>query len=652
MLKQFVLRAVIVLTVIAGVNYVGWRWLFSLNPDALWIAIPLALAETHSLIEVALFGLTMWRLRKRVPPAGPLDQDLTVDVLITTVDEPTEMVVTTAQAAANIRYPHRTWILDDGNRPEIRDAADRLGVGYITRGVEWAGHPRHAKAGNVNNALMVTEGEFLLILDADQVPDAAILDRTLPYFADEQVALVQTPQHFGNVGKGDPLGGQTPLFYGPIQQGKDGWNAAFFCGSNAVLRREALMRLALEHYAADVDSDVRRALKRADGVVARAMATEDANPIMVAALAEIRTAIEQTRVAVEMGEPLGTATFRLQEAVDRISEDVVALDLHLLTVDLQTIEELDANNLTEGSWRVVPAPEFEAGTVQRLSPRSISPLGAVDTVQDLLRSIDVNRVGEAQALMPLATNSVTEDMATSMRLHAQGWKSVYHHEVLATGVAPVNIDTLFQQRLRWAQGTMQVMLQENPLTKRGLSIPQRLMYLSTMWSYLAGLPMLIFLIAPALYLLFGIMPVTSLGWDYVLRFVPFLLLSQLVFVVSAAGLTTWRQLQYNLALFPVWIHALGTAIANVWFKRPLSFSVTDKTGGSSRSTWRLLVPQISAATLLVIASVVGIARVMLGLADPIGTGVNLGWVVFDLVVLSVLVGAVRFSNAHTQGEAR
>ena len=83
------------------------------------------------------------------------------------------------------------------------------------------------ESGNLNDALMQTEGEFLLILDADRSPNGHS-DETLGYFNDRKVALVQTPQYFSNVPADDPLGSQAPLFYGPIQQGKDGWNAAFF----------------------------------------------------------------------------------------------------------------------------------------------------------------------------------------------------------------------------------------------------------------------------------------------------------------------------------------------------------------------------------------------------------------------------------------
>ena len=68
--------------------------------------------------------------------------------------------------------------------------------------------------------------------------------------------------------------------------------------------------------------------------------------------------------------------------------------------------------------------------------------------------------------MPMATISVTEDMATAMRMHAQGWTSVYHDEILVVGLAPDDLGTAIKQRLRWAQGTIQVMLRENPLRAR------------------------------------------------------------------------------------------------------------------------------------------------------------------------------------------
>ena len=240
--RRVVGRIAVLFTVAFGLYYLTWRWTDSVNWAAWWIAVPLVLAETYGLVDVTLFGLTMWRARKRGEPPAPIE-GASVDVLITTYDEAPRLVRGTAHAAKAIRHPHLTWILDDGDRPEMRAVADELGVGYLTRGREWADRPRHAKAGNINNALMRTSGEFLVVLDADMVPRPEFLDRTLGWFRDERVAFVQTPQVFSNVATGDPLGGQAPLFYGPMQGGTDGWNAAFVCGSTAGLRRDALVEL-------------------------------------------------------------------------------------------------------------------------------------------------------------------------------------------------------------------------------------------------------------------------------------------------------------------------------------------------------------------------------------------------------------------------
>jgi cellulose synthase (UDP-forming) len=253
-------RALAVFVVAWGISYLFWRWTNTVAWEAWWIAIPLVLAETYSLSESVLYAITMWNSRRRpAPPEAPAGK--TVDVFIATYNEPLEIVMKTAVAARNIRYPHNTWILDDGDRPEFAAAARRIGVRYITRGPEWEGRPRFAKAGNVNNALFQTSAEFIAIFDADQVPEPEFLDRVLGYFEDPEVAFVQTPQHFWNVPRADPLGSQAELFYGPIQQGKDGWGAAFFCGSNAVLRREALMALGLTRFSRTAFERVHKELR-------------------------------------------------------------------------------------------------------------------------------------------------------------------------------------------------------------------------------------------------------------------------------------------------------------------------------------------------------------------------------------------------------
>ncbi len=657
--RILLVRLLVLLTLTAGLIYIVWRWGFSLNLDAWWLSIPLVVAETYMLIDVALFGLTVWRARDRPPPPAP-PEGATVDVFITTYNEPEELVRATAIAALAIRYPHETYILDDGARPSVRALAEEIGVGYVTRSADWTGKSRHAKAGNLNNALMETSGEFLLVLDADQVPSPEVLDRTLGYFTDPEVALVQTPQVFSNVAAGDPLGSRAPLFYGPIQQGKDGWNAAFFCGSNAVLRREALMQLGIVRYVVEVEKAVREAISGAMRVVARARRSRRSrDPMVQDALEEIFEALQRTRTEVKGGAALAQATFALQEKVRAASRRLVDQDMRLIADDLAAIAALDESAGIDPGAPTVEAPADGMRTLllagieqnaEMLASRDLSPLGALAAVERLLRQIDVDRADEAQPLMPLATVSVTEDMATSMRLHGLGWRSVYHHETLVHGLAPEDLGTALRQRLRWAQGTVQVMLRESPWTQRGLTLGQRLMYSATMWSYLSGYATVVFIAAPAIFLIFGILPVSSTAFEFFLRFLPFLVLSQLMFLVVGRGMSTWRGQQYSLALFPVWIAACWTAFMNVVFRRPLDFVVTSKVRERLPNPLRIVRWQIVASAVLLVATVVGVARLVMGIGEPLGTAVNVGWVAFDLVMFSVLVSAVRFRGYESEPE--
>ncbi|WP_341579598.1 glycosyltransferase [Microbacterium schleiferi] len=638
------IRILAVLSVILGVNYVAWRWLASVNWEAWWIAVPLVIAETYSLVDTFLFAVTMWRAKTRPHPQLPAHG--TADVLITTYNEPIDMVMATALAAKRIEYPHTTWILDDGARDELRTAASAAGVGYITRSSDWIGKPRHAKAGNLNNALFQTDGEFLLILDADQVPDPAILSRTLGYFADDtEVALVQTPQWFVNVDDADPLGSQAPLFYGPIQQGKDGWNAAFFCGSNAVLRRDALMQMGIVGYVRDLDQSTRRALRASDSLLARASRDRSLDPVVRQELVELRASVRTARTRISSGEPIGEVTYAVEAAVDAASRRLIARDLRALEADLRAIEELPITRDSELGEIVIDDEALDA-----LAARELSPLGAVDSVGALVRAVRVDRPDEAIPVLPLATISVTEDMATAMELHSLGWRSVYHHEILAHGLAPEDLGTMLQQRLRWAQGTLQVMLRDNPLLKRGLSAGQRLMYFATMWSYLAGFAAVVYLAAPVIYLCFGVLPVTAWSVDFFARFLPYFIVNQILFLVVANGLKTWRGQQYSLALFPVWINACVSAVANVVFKRPLTFVVTRKDGVRTAIPWRAILPQLTAIVVLVVALVIGLARLAVGTADGTGTLVNTIWVGYDLLVLSVILQAAAYRGPRTTTE--
>ncbi len=150
------------------------------------------------------------------------------------------MLEKTIVGALCLDYPNfKVWVLDDGRREWLRKYCDGKGVGYLTRPDN-----AHAKAGNINHAVPLTNGEYIAIFDADFIPQRQFLMRTLGFFQDSKIGTVQIPHSFYN---SDPL--QTNLalqkslpddqrfFFEAIMPSRDAWDAAFCCGSNSVTRR-------------------------------------------------------------------------------------------------------------------------------------------------------------------------------------------------------------------------------------------------------------------------------------------------------------------------------------------------------------------------------------------------------------------------------
>jgi cellulose synthase (UDP-forming) len=442
--EELTTRVFAVIAWLYGLYWISWRWSSSLNHNALVFSIILIIAETYGLINSFFLIATVWKLKYRDAPPTP--KGLNVDVFITNYDEPLEVLRRTAIGARAIKYPHRTFMLDDGKRDEVKAMADALGIGYLRReGNE------HAKAGNLNSAMRVTDGEFILQLDADHVPLPNILDRLLGYFGDAQVAFVQSPQDFYNTDsfthvvneEGRSLWEENRIFFSLLQPGKDTWNAAFFCGSCGVLRRTAF-------------------------------------------------------------------------------------------------EEIGG----------------------------------------------------------FSTKTITEDMETSIVLHGRGWKSVYHGETLAYGLAPSSAFAYHVQRLRWGQGSMQILRKLNPLFYPGLTIPQRLAYLSSTATYLDGIQKLIFYLAPVVFFLTGWLPVNVTNAQLVTRLVPYVILTIISFEMLSRG-TGWILIseRYNMAKFWTYIRACSGFFA----KKPLKFNVTPK--GTGDVPFETYAPQLF-LLLLSVASLI------------------------------------------------
>lgn len=638
--RTLLFRYLAEINLIFGAWYLLWRINHSINFDALWLSIPLLIAEIYVYVGGVMFVIGLWRplvrqvksLDKLMPPL-PRSDWLTVDVFITCYNEPPEIVEKTARAALATDYPPtklRVYVLDDGNSPVMRAMTERLcledlqspllqqegaridaelasvierlrqlknlapeiqatekwlrspsstKVNSSDQAISFAQHlqqlifllhpsdrsvseslarekrlleetiaqkeqelielarfnyiarpkpsgvPHHAKAGNINYAIFSgeTSGDFILTLDADHIPQPQFLKRVLPYFytynlfagryEQNQIAFVQTPQDFYNIPTGDPFGHRAHLFYGPLQQGKDGMNAAFYTGTNAVLRREALVNVGLQHFSEEFSKDEKR---------------------------------------------------------------------------------LD---------------EFEL-------------VGGV------------------------SSNSITEDMNTAMRLHSAGWKSVYHNELLAEGLAPDDLSSTLKQRLRWAQGTIQVLVRENPLTKPGLTFWQRLQYFKTMYSYFSGFATFVFIICPIIYFFTGIIPVKTYGSDFVLHFFPAFIINRLTFLAVTWGIPArevWRSEQYAIALFPLSIQAVWS----VFTRRQIRFQVTPKQ--RQPGTYLQLV---RTQLLIFVSTILGILWSLYRFATgdlnyPLVYLLNGAWAIYNLSLLWAIIHAAIWQPTDT-----
>jgi len=486
-------RILVWLFLAVGAWYLAWRP-GTLNPDAPVFSWLVYGAEVFGFATALLHIFMCWRLSvRKAPPARP---GRSVDVFIPTYNESVELVRKTLLAAIAMDYPHRTWLLDDGRRPEMQALAEELGCDYLARPDN-----RDAKAGNLNHALAHSNGEFVAVFDADHAPRRDFLLKTLGYFDDTGVAFVQTPQEFFNLDSfqhrrrsgGGPLWTEQSLFFRVIQRGKDYWNAAFFCGSCAVVRRASL-----------------------------------------------------------------------------------------------------------------------------------------------------DRIGG------FATGTVTEDLHTSIRLHAAGFSSVFHAEALAFGIAPESVAPFISQRIRWGQGAMHVWRKEGILTCRGLSWAQRLNYFASVLTYFDGWQKAVFYAAPVFVLITGNMPLVSGGWEFLLHFAPYYLLSFWVFeeVGRGYGRTLFIE-QYNMARFA----AFAWATLALLFPF-MKFKVTPKGAGAGRAT-RFTLAQWTVLGINLVAIPVGIALYLRGGALPVeGLVVNVMWASVNIALAIAVLTFTALVQARKRRQYR
>ena len=470
-------------------RYLWWRFSTTVadqwSVDAVLGAVLLA-AELYSCAMLVLAYLQSIAPlpRKPVPLPADVSRWPSVDVFIATYNEPLEVVRVTVLAARALDWPAdklRVHLLDDGRREAFRAFADEAGIGYIVRPDN-----RHAKAGNLNHALLRTGGEFVAIFDCDHVPARSFLQVAMGWLVrDPGLALVQTPHHFyspdpysRNLRTAPSVPAESELFYGVIQRGLDTWNASFFCGSCAVLRRSAL---------------------------------------------------------AEVGG--------------------------------------------------------------------------------------------------IATETVTEDAHTALRLHRRGWRTAYLGIPQAAGLETETLAAHVGQRIRWARGMAQIFRRDNPLLGRGLTLSQRLCYCGAILHFFSGIPRLVFLVAPVAYLVFGrhvfnALPLTAIAYG-----LPHLIHSTACNVRLHGRFrhSFWSEV-YEACL--AWYTAIPTTLA-LFAPRKGHFNVTAKGGRieAPRFDARIAAPAMLLATVNLAAIAAGIWRLRLGAADADSLAINVAWALHNLIVL-------------------
>lgn len=193
----------------------------------------------------------------------------------------------------------------------------------------------------------------------------------------------------------------------------------------------------------------------------------------------------------------------------------------------------------------------------------------------VIRRVALEDVGGMQQ------NSITEDLLTSLFMHARGWRSVYVPRILAEGLAPEDLGAYWQQQFRWARGSLEVMLKYNPLILRGLSGHQRVQYLASATFYLTGLVVLIDASLPLFYFFGGLIAVSSTTMALAMIFVPYIFLTLYTLQLVSNFAFSFRAIAFVLASWPIYTLALLATVLRI----PSGFKITSKEKSSGNYLW-------------------------------------------------------------------
>ncbi|WP_413173219.1 glycosyltransferase [Anabaena azotica] len=645
--RTLLFRYLAEINLILGAWYLQWRITNSINFDALWLSIPLLLAEIYSYFGGVMFVIGLWRpivrqiksLNQLNPPM-PISDWPTVDVFITCYNEPPEMVEETARAALAIDYPTtklRVYVLDDGNSQEMRSMSEKLGIEDLQSPLlQQEAHRIDEELSILNERIQQLESLFPNLEAAEEWLQQSSSTQT-DISADIPGKFVQSLQQF-------------IIWLKPENH-----------NSNDTTKSILSERLNYEHQALATAIN-KKELECVDLMRLRYIARPKQPGVAHHAKAG------NLNYAIFSGETEGDFILTLDadhipkpQFLKRVLPYFYNYNLFSGKYEQNRIAfvqtpqnfynlppgdpfghraNLFYGPLQQGKDGMNAA--FYTGTNAVLRREALISVGLQYFVEEFAK--DEKRLDEFDLIGGVSSNSITEDMNTAMRLHAAGWKSVYHHELLAEGLAPDDLSSTLKQRMRWAQGTIQVLVRENPLTKVGLTFWQKLHYFKTIYSYFSGFATLIFISCPIIYFFTGIIPVKTYGYDFALHFFPAFIINRLTFLAAGWGISSgelWRSEQYAIALFPLLIQS----VLSVFTGQPIKFQVTPKQRQSG-IYFQLIWPQLAVFMLTVLGIIWSLYRFAIGqLETPLVYLINGVWAIYTSSLLWAVIRAAVWQPA-------
>ncbi|WP_414515869.1 glycosyltransferase [Nostoc sp. PCC 9305] len=635
--RTLLFRYLAEINLIFGIWYLQWRITHSINFDALWISIPLLMAEIYSYFGGVMFVIGLWRplvrqiksLDQMTPPIPRADWP-TVDVFVTCYNEPPEIVEKTAKAALAMDYPPiklRVYVLDDGNSADMRAMTERLCIE------------------DLQSAQLQLEAERI---DAEHFGLLERLKQLENLTPDTQAAeqWLQTSESVVN----QPAAGFVQSLRSLIL-----WLSATHPSISDSPTKTLRDRLITERKTLE-EAIYKKELELVELTRFRYIARPKTPGVAHHAKAgNINYAIFSGETSGNFIVTLDADHIPKRNFLKRVLPYFYAYNLSTGKYDQNQIAFVqtrqDFYNIPPGDpfghrANLFYGPlqqgkdgmnaAFYTGTNAILRREALVSVGLQNFADEFAK--DEKRLDEFDLVGGVSSNSITEDMNTAMRLHSAGWKSIYHNELLAEGLAPDDLSSTLKQRLRWAQGTIQVLVRENPLTKSGLTFWQRLQYFKTMYSYFSGFATLVFISCPIIYFFTDIVPVKTYGSDFAIHFFPAFIINRLTFLTATWGIPArevWRSEQYAIALFPLLIQAVWSVLTG----QKLNFQVTPKQRQSGIYL-RLVWPQLVVFILTILGMLWSLYQFAIGhLNNPDVHLLNGAWAIYNLLLLWAIIRA-------------